>query len=176
MGNYLRIDEEENAVDSLEKAAAFIREGDPVKWKWVSIALHMALYSFCICALQGTDYDRVLKEPKRRGKQYLISFVEAVTRIQQDQWMRQYVSSKTIVLSESQKRSINFINKELRNNFVHYIPLSWSIEVSGMPAIVEDVIQVIEQLVCESGNIHLKNEQRNRAQNAIDNVRYHLGT
>ncbi len=178
MCDYLRIDEEENAVDSLERVASFISEKTSIKWKWVSIALDMALYSFCICALKGTNPNRVLIEGKKKEpkKESLISFNEVIKRISQEQWMKQNVHSKPIVLSASQRRSIDILHKELRNRFIHYEPLSWSLVVSGMPAIAKDVIDVIEELVFGCGNIQLENEQITRVRQSIDDIMPHINT
>lgn len=42
---------------------------------------------------------------------------------------------------------------ELRNDFIHFLPKVWLIEVSGLPDIVNDCIAIIELLSFESGNI-----------------------
>jgi hypothetical protein len=59
---YVRFSEESNALDYLEKTVEFIRRVDtnPTDWKWVTLSLHGALYGFMICALKGTDPDRVV--------------------------------------------------------------------------------------------------------------------
>ncbi len=45
------LDEKTNALDSLETAAMFIqREGD-LRWKWICLAIHDALYGFCVVSL-----------------------------------------------------------------------------------------------------------------------------
>lgn len=56
----LYIDEKENAIDSLETALQFLDRNDNLKWKWVAFALHHSLYSFCISALEGGNYENVL--------------------------------------------------------------------------------------------------------------------
>ena len=66
---WLRLTEESNALDYLEKASFFIKqtESDNVAWKWVIISLHGALYGFAICACKGTNPERVI-DFKRRHK------------------------------------------------------------------------------------------------------------
>ena len=49
-----------NAVDSLETSAQFAGRSDPLKWKWVAIAAHHSLYSFCIAALHNSSQADVL--------------------------------------------------------------------------------------------------------------------
>ncbi|HOV99701.1 MAG TPA: hypothetical protein PK595_09065 [Bacteroidota bacterium] len=52
--------EVENAIDSLETAVAFLFRDDNLKWKWIGIALHHSLYSFCIACLVNGNYENVL--------------------------------------------------------------------------------------------------------------------
>lgn len=65
---HLIINEVENAIDYLEAAATFIQREDTMKWKWVVIAIHNALYSFCISCLTGTNYENVLTSERNPDK------------------------------------------------------------------------------------------------------------
>ena len=48
------LNEVENAINSLKVTAQFSITVDSFKWKWITIALHHSLYSFCIaCQAQG---------------------------------------------------------------------------------------------------------------------------
>jgi hypothetical protein len=70
----LWIDEVENPIDSLETAVQFLHRQDSLKWKWIAIALHHSLYSFCIAALVCRGYTNVLEKPKNEddGRFYKI--------------------------------------------------------------------------------------------------------
>jgi len=77
---WLRLDQRENAIDDLAMCYRFLTEvGSESRWKWAIIALHQALYGFCICAVQGTDALSVLKDPANPSSQ-LISIHEALKR------------------------------------------------------------------------------------------------
>jgi hypothetical protein len=177
--DWLRTDEKENAVDSLEMTAELLRRMKDTNtkslWKWISISLFNALYGFCICAIQGTNPDRVREIDKRTGqfKDKLISFPEALKRTQEHGWMHQFTQSQTLTLTTDQKQNIEKLRKDIRNNFEHFTPKGWSIEISGMPEIVSDAIDVIEFLTLSSGNplwdIDSKQEQRIR--DAIGKIR-----
>jgi hypothetical protein len=177
--NWLRTDEKENAVDSLEMTAQLLTllksTNNSRLWKWISISLFNALYGFCICAIQGTNSDRVKEVDKKTGllKNKLISFSEVLKRTQEDRWMQQFTHSRTLSLTDNQKKSIGKLRKDIRNNFEHFIPKGWSIELSGMPKIVLDVVEVIEFLALSSGNplwdAELDHERRIR--NEIDAIR-----
>jgi hypothetical protein len=67
-GGRFVLDEIENAVDSLSVAAEFARRADPMKWKWVVIATHHALYSFCVAALAIRSLTEVLAPKRKRDE------------------------------------------------------------------------------------------------------------
>jgi hypothetical protein len=116
--------------------------------------LFNALYGFCICAIQGTNSDRVKERDSKTGrfKDKLISFQEAFKRTQEDGWMRQYTHSQTLSPTGDQKISIQNLKDMIRNKFEHFTPKGWSIETSGMPQMVLDITDVIEFLALGSGN------------------------
>lgn len=143
-----------NSVDYLEHGvrALLDAERNHWSWKWVCIGLHGALYGFAVCAVQGTDYTRVTKR-NNKGQHRLKSFDEILDMCQNPTWMIQYVHSKVLKLTPSQKRSIALLKNTLRNNLEHYIPKRWAIELHGMPEVVIDVLDVIAFLALESGNL-----------------------
>lgn len=177
--DWLRTDEKENAVDSLEMTAELLKRMKDTNtkslWKWISISLFNALYGFCICAIQGTNPDRV-KEIDKTTRQYkdkLISFQEALKRTQKHGWMHQFMHSQTLTLTTDQKQNIEKLRKDIRNNFEHFTPKGWSIEISGMPKTVSDTIDVIEFLALSSGNPlwDTDSKQEQRIRDAIGKIR-----
>jgi len=71
---WLRFTEEDNALDYLEKASFYISqtEKDKKSWKWVILCLHGALYGFSICAIKGTNPDRVIDFKSKYKTKYKI--------------------------------------------------------------------------------------------------------
>lgn len=121
---YLRIDEKENAIDSLGRALAFLSEVEqnPFNWKWFTIALHNAVYSFMLLALQNTDLSGIWQEEPENGlidlfnsKNKLISFKEAFKRIQDPERMGGYINSKAFPAKPYHKDSMKHLNDCLRN-------------------------------------------------------------
>lgn len=155
---YLRLTVETNALDYLEKADFYIKqtERNVIAWKWVILSLHGSLYGFAICACKGTDPDNVTYE-KKNGEKWLIDFNKALKRCQDPNYMQMTVMSKHLQLSESQEKSINILKNVLRNKLEHYIPISWSIEIHGMPQITIDVLDVIRFLALDTGNYVMLN-------------------
>jgi hypothetical protein len=167
--NYLRITEETNALDYLIRAGEFIKETEKNKlaWKWVILSLHGAIYGFAICASQGTNYESVTYKTKK-GIQRLISFDEALKRCQDKTKMKMLIHSQHLVLTESQRESIDIAKNELRNKFEHYIPSGWSIEIHGLPQIAIDLLDVIRFLAIETKTyIHLNQTQIRKLKSVV---------
>lgn len=161
-GVYLRLTEETNALDYLQRAYQFIcqAETDVLAWKRAVIALYGALYGFAICACRGTNPYTVTYKTKK-GEDRLISFDKALKLCQDPEWMRMTIHSKHLELSQQQKRSIQILKDWLRNNFEHYKPTAWPIEIHGMPQVAIDVLEVIRFLALDTGNyVHLTQSQR----------------
>jgi hypothetical protein len=161
---YTRFSEEWNALDYLEKTVEFIHRAEkyPTDWKWVIVSLHGALYGFMICALKGTDPDRVLAREKK-GTTRLISFKKALEWCQDSDHMIMTTASKVLLVSERQERSLDDLHSQFRNSFAHYQPCLWSIELHGMPQMVIDGLEVTRSVALESGNyMWLTDEARMR--------------
>ena len=66
---HFELDGIDNLIDNIEMVALFLETPLPYKWKWVTIALHQALYGILISALQGTDpRQTVFDKQKDSGK------------------------------------------------------------------------------------------------------------
>jgi len=161
---WLRTDERTEAVNSMEKTYQFISEVhvDPYNWKWVIIALHNSTQAFMVLALKGTASLNVIKEPEKsfeaiqHGKEYpkefLLNFMKLYKDIKSKNRMTQNINSKCFSCSKEIDDAMEILN-DFRNKFIHFIPCSWSIEVTMLPEICKRVLLVVEFLVLESGNI-----------------------
>ncbi|MEE8432765.1 MAG: hypothetical protein V3S16_16065 [Candidatus Desulfatibia sp.] len=166
---WLRFTAETNALDFLERAGEFIQqtESDIKAWKWVILSLHGALYGFAICACRSTDYENIIHRTKK-GVERLISFDDALRICQDSEWMGTLGGGKPLEPTESQQYSIKMLKKSLRNNFEHYIPKGWSIEIHGLPIIAIDILDIIRFLSVETFRYqHLNQSQRRRIKSII---------
>ena len=148
---YLEFTAESNALDYLEKTVFFLKIAttNPLDWKWVILAIHGALYGFMTCALKGTNPDNVCENTKAGPK--LITFQEALKRCQRPDWMAIGGFTKALELSQEQRRALRFIHTEFRNQFIHYRPTRWAIELEGMPEIVTHALDVLCAVSLEMG-------------------------
>ena len=74
----------------------------------------------------------------------------------------------SLKLSASQKDSIRRLKETLRNNFEHYIPGGWSIEMHGFPRITMDILDIIRFLSVETFRYqHLNQAQRRKIKSIV---------
>ena len=143
---WLRIEEHSNAFNYLEMVKYFISmtESNINYWKWVMISLHGAMYGFAVSAIRGTNSESVVL--KTRKGQRLIGFDEALKRCKNKDWTRYALLDEVLILNVSQKQSIRLMKEIFRNEFVHFKPKGWSIEIHGFPFITLDCLSVIRFL------------------------------
>jgi hypothetical protein len=159
---WLQTDELEEFIGALRFAAELVPSvvDDPVRWKWVIIALHNALQGVCVCALRGADptgisvldrvsgaamwhwLDVVSREPEHPPppEEKLAKTLELYKRVKTKQYLDNPLPLDTA--RDANIRRLNF----LRNEFIHFVPKGLSIEMSGMPLIVESVCFSVEHL------------------------------
>ncbi len=145
---------ESNAVDNLEKALYFLGKvkHKPEDWKWVIICCHSALYGFAVHVASGSNDSSVIKITKNNKKR-LITFTGALKRCKS--------ACPALILSDEEEKSITILQNEYRNNFEHFNPCSWIINVSGFPQDIENIINVIHRLSTSINfYIHLDEKER----------------
>jgi hypothetical protein len=164
--HWIHTDELTEAILALEMAleqAKRVSE-NTCFWKWAIIALHNSLQGFMVCALRGTNNLNVIKERYAKKwleayesgqplppREFIDSFLNLYKKIQ-DNRMLMYTVSRKFIPSGQQDRSVKKLN-QLRNKFIHFTPKGWSLEVSGLPQIGIDCVNVIRFLAFESENI-----------------------
>ena len=167
---YFEFNEIENVRCSIELCAEFAQkiEEQPTYFKWLVITTHDILQGALVCVLSGSDNTGALKKDiqkkvrrwylERRqnlntpypelGKAPLAGFNELLKRAQK----KERSSSGTaalLTLTERQKEELIFLH-ELRNDFVHFENVSWSIESGGMGEMLEIALDAAKSLINES--------------------------
>ena len=168
MENWLETDESQEAVLALqlvsEQLAHLEATGNSHYWIWIIVALHNALQGFMVLALRGSNNINVLTEDcaqewlaayeRNDGKypeQRLDNFLNLYKKIKSKP-MRMYDNSRVFQPSGTQGRSVKKLNA-LRNDFVHFVPNGWAIEISDLTQIVNDCLNIISFLAFDCGNI-----------------------
>lgn len=102
----------------------------------------------------------------------LAGFLELYKKIK-GKWMLMYTHSQKFVPTGTQGRSIKDLNR-LRNKFIHFTPKVWSLELEGLPTMVSDCLEIAEFLACQSGNVLLPEQLRERLEAAFTSARKSL--
>ena len=171
-GIWIQADEVTEFMDNLEHVAFLMQyvDDDRAKWKWIILALHNALEGLFVCQLRGNDTigDTVLDDKSAAA---LLEKVHA--RSDEVPWpkfeklatmtelFRRAKSPKILppenLLSSSKNRehSIKRVNA-LRNEFDHFVPKGWSLEISGLPAVMGECCDIIEELAINRPTLHFR--------------------
>ncbi|MBX4271468.1 hypothetical protein [Clostridium estertheticum] len=162
----LRVNVETELIKTLEKTYQFIKEAedDIYAWKWIIISLHNAVQNCMVIALKGSSTFGVLNKKSRKewfdwynkNSEYpqmkMELFLELFKKIKCDNGKELNDYAKKINGNNQIDNSMKLLN-EYRNEFIHFIPKSWVLILSGVPQICIDVLTVIDFLVTESGKI-----------------------
>lgn len=172
---YVDTDEAEDVAGSIRHAlrcADFVSE-DPQAWKWGILALHSALQGALVCHLttyasplgavrdpekwvhyfEQPRQNKNLKPPKTRIMN-LPELLESAGRLGS---CGGFSDCKKIEISDAEFAWLKRIHTEIRNDFVHFAPKGWSIEVSGVPQIGQVIARIIKDIHdCGWGFRHLQ--------------------
>lgn len=166
-GYYLRTDTKNEAIRSLEKTheTLLLVKRDPYQWKWAIISLHNCVQNSMILALRGSNDACIIKYSKKKWpndfEDYIYNhpsdknaeldfFRKLYEKIKSEIHMHKYTDSKVFEPKNHDNSIICF--NDLRNNFIHFKSGGWSIDVRNLPLLFEEIIEVVEFSVFESGN------------------------
>ena len=168
---YYRADEETEASEALAAALRFSSDIDvnPHGWRWTLIALHSAVQGFMVLSLRHGNGLLALS-PKCLAA-WLTAHeagLGAYPHEKLDTYLGLYAKVKNkqhgtvggnerFVPKGSQGRNIKRLHT-LRNEFVHFTPKGWSLEICGLPRIVIDCLALISFLGWETPNIFWHNQ------------------
>lgn len=167
---YLRTDEESEVANALRMAAHFTAEleNDPALWRWIIIALHNAAQGMMVLSLRhGNGFLALTDEcfkatieaynsdsPSPRQK--LDTYLNLYSKVKSPN-TGQVGGNKRFSPKETQGTSIKRLNS-FRNEFSHFTPKGWSLELDGLPRICRDVIALISFLGWQTQNVFWHDE------------------
>ena len=162
----LRTDEAEDVAGSIRHALLSLSntDHDPQSWKWALLALHSALQGACVCHLITTATPIGVVSEKdaakwvaffhafrndsrtREPNTHVMALPEllAAIRVPKSAGDRSNVSG--VQLREEEFQFLEYIHTEIRNEFVHFKPLGWSIEVSGITDLAKLVARIVREI------------------------------
>ena len=182
--NYIDITPASLAVHCVERAAQEVQDatrGTPMRW-WFAISdIDQALTAALVEVLTGTAGIGALTERlqiewltyfgeggKAPKESRLAPFDDLLERAQDV--ANSHDMSGTLLLSVEDKKDILRLH-EFRNNLLHVKPVSWSLEITGLPMMIGAVTKALKQLFeMNPLNLHLDEHEVQRANEAIDKI------
>jgi hypothetical protein len=165
--NWIDIDEAEDVAGSIRhvlRAARFVGE-DSQAWKWVALALHSALQGACVCHLTTTAApvgavternagewmayfeDSRTNPDAKPPKTYLMVLPDLLKAVRKPNSAGDGASAVGVSISDAELHWLCRFHEDIRNQFVHFEPRGWSIEVSGIPGIANLIARIIGQIL-----------------------------
>lgn len=166
-GLWVQTDEAEDAAGSLRHAlrcTGYVAE-DPQAWKWAALALHSALQGACVCHLT-TSFAPVGAVTPRNAAEWiayaeqsrtdpdtkpprtqLMALPDLLKAVRKPNSAGDRSNDLGIVISDTEFAWLRRFHDTVRNQFVHFEPMGWSLEVSGIPEIGVLVARIIGEIL-----------------------------
>ncbi len=167
---YLRTDEESEVANALRMAARLTAEleADPALWRWIIIALHNAAQGMMVLSLRHGNGFLALTDECFKGTmeahnsnlpppQKLDTYLNLYAKVKSPN-TGQVGGNKRFSPKGTQGTSIKRLNN-FRNEFSHFTPKGWSLELDGLPRICRDVIALISFLGWQTQNVFWHDER-----------------
>lgn len=186
-GQWVSTDEFEEMVDAVEHSADLSTQlkKSPRRWKWLILSLHQAVQGAFVCALRGVDTaginvlnDKSAKEmwqwldvdshqiPRPAAPlEHLAPMLDLFKRVKSTKYLQDAQRLRTTTQMNWDIKKLN----SLRNEFSHFVPKSFSAEVSGLPRIPKHCCDVIEHLALTHSTFqhHMTGNKNRRLKQAI---------
>jgi hypothetical protein len=163
---WLRTNERQDVAASIRHchASLLLARTDRHAFKFVMLSLHSALQGACVCHLTTTfpPLDAATKEntaqwikwseEQRKNpaakppKTKLADLPELLKRIRKANSAGDGSNAVGISLSDSEYEWWKRIHDDIRNQFTHFAPQTWSIDVSGVPALIQLTVRLISNM------------------------------
>lgn len=166
-GEWVRTDEAEDVAASVRHAirSRQFTSDDPQAWKWVALALHSALQGACVCHLVTTAspvgavtnqnaeewlayFGASRSDPDAKPpKTYLMALPELLKAARKPMSAGDRSNSSGVEISDQELQWLRRFHEEVRNQFVHFEPLGWSLEISGIPELGKLIGRIIQDIL-----------------------------
>ncbi|HSO12876.1 MAG TPA: hypothetical protein VLT51_10920, partial [Anaerolineales bacterium] len=170
--HWLHTDDKSDIIASLSMLLVALEQarGDITMWKWVVIATHGALQGAIACHLRGVG-NNLLVAKQDDAEAWLRAHDQGTAhpKMMMDWFPNLYDKLKHTEIDGykftpqgNQGRSIKKIN-EYRNDFVHFMVNGFSLEISGIPGMCKDCLDVINELDKHTLHVRWRDEAQRAA-------------
>jgi hypothetical protein len=165
--NWLSTDEADDTAGSVGHALLCWGNvpDDTQAWKWMALAIHSALQGGSVCHLVTTaapvgavcpknaaEFLHYIEESQtdpdaRPPEARLMALPDLLKAIRKPHSAGDRSNQEGIPLSDAELAWLCNFHTVVRNQFVHFEPMGWSLEVSGIPAIAALTAQTLRDIV-----------------------------
>jgi hypothetical protein len=149
-GEWLRIDEHSDVLASTDLLALLAPRLDrqPRDWKWAILAAQNGMQGSIVCAIQDSTRTNVLT---RKSSAEVLKWLETPQGASPKEQLADFATllrrfRKTCPgsLSADQYCRTLKLHRTFRNQFAHFVPSHWSVEVAMLPELLLSAIDLIE--------------------------------
>lgn len=159
INDFFRVNEATEAVNTLTMIHKYLSEKEQENYnlKWALIATHNCLQAFMILVLRGSNSFDVIqwKDEYDSKNNYeiccdsnpkMLKFMELFAKIKKPDHMlnRPFVDNTGTISC-----GVKLLNSA-RNDFVHYLPKAWSLQIGYVLLLIENSLEVIDFLIDDS--------------------------
>ncbi len=153
--HYIRTDEADDVAGSVRHAVKCwdMVGNDEQAWKWLALALHSSLQGACVCHLTTTaqpvgavtkknavewltyfEASRTTPGVEPPGT-YLLTLPELLKAVRRERSSGNGHENVRVLINDQELGWLKRFHSEIRNQFIHFKPQGWSIDVSGVPGL-----------------------------------------
>lgn len=177
---YLRTDEIRELVEALRKVADELESAktDSYAWKWAIIAMQNAVQNAIVAAISGTDQLGALT--KKAARDWLEAY-ENDRADYPEPWLANFLELYERMKSRTGFPATPEIDKDIRrlvsfrNDFMHFTPKGWSIQLAGLPRILANALSVVEHLGWNGHILWYEESDQLAARASLERIRVLLG-
>lgn len=164
--NWLSTDEADDTAGSVRHGLLCWDNvpGDVQAWKWMALAIHSALQGGSVCHLVTTmapvgavyqknaaEFLQYIEDSRtdpdvRPPEARLMALPDLLKAIRKPHSAGDRSNQEGISLSDAELAWLCNFHTGVRNQFVHFEPMGWSLEVSGIPAIAALVARILNDI------------------------------
>lgn len=190
MAGYVHTDECHDVLASLEHCGLSLRQTrrSDRAWKWVILSLHSALQGAMVCHLSSTaqlgaltknSAEKWLEWYEKKGQNGRIPHIQERVANAEELFIRLSCPSKRIEggcgapieITKRQRMAFKRLNN-LRNEFSHFSPKGWDIELEFIEEIIEDILYIVCLIQKDQWPFrHMPEENKSFLRSTIEEIR-----
>jgi len=101
---------------------------------------------------------------------WLIGFYDALAMIQTENFMHQFIFSKSTMISDEDMKAFEWLHESIRNEYEHFIPKLYWAPVYDLLWVTQRCLSVSKELLFESGNVDFHKVTKESLKELLESV------